>query len=213
MPTPRSALDPTLRAVLGRLVNEGHELWASFDRNIRLHRWHSFVPSEYERVLDALVDLRAPGLRFLEWGSATGVIAVMADLLGYEAYGIEVDERLVSIAVETAARYESRATFVVGSFLPEGYVWHPRDGDGRLGTLGEGASGYLKLGYPLDDFHLVFAYPWSGEEAMMRDLMRVHGAPGAGFLLQRVSGDVELWRRERRTRTWAARTRPGASAP
>ena len=197
-------LDHALQAALGRLIEEGREFWAHFDRDVRLHRWHSFVPSEYDRVLDALVALREPGLPFLEWGSATGVITVMADLLGYEAYGIELDERLVDMAVRTAARYESKAKFVVGSFLPEGYGWHPRNGDGRLGTVGQGASGYLKIGRPLDDFQLVFAYPWSGEEAMMCDLMRVHGAPAAGFLLQRVSGDVELLRRGAPVRAWTA---------
>jgi hypothetical protein len=205
-------LDHTLRATLGELVDEGREIWARFDRDVRHHRWHPFVPAEYDRVLEVLVALREPGLRFLEWGSATGVITVMADLLGYEAYGIELDERLVEIALQTADRYGSGARFALGSFLPEGYVWNPRDGDGRLGTVGEGVSGYLVLGHPLDDFPLVFGYPWSGEERMMRDLMRAYGAPDAGLLLQRVSGDVDLLRRGRLVRTWPAGRSPGAPA-
>lgn len=210
---PAGTLDPTVKATLLQLVEEGREIWARFDRDVRHHRWHPFVPADYDRVLEVLVVLREPGLRFLEWGSATGVIAVMADLLGYEAYGIELDEYLVEIAVETAARYESKARFAVGSFLPEGYVWRPRDGDGRLGTVGEGASGYLRLGRPLDDFPLVFAYPWGGEEGIMCDLMRVHGAPDAGLLLQRVSGNVDLLRKGRIERTWATQEAPGAPAP
>jgi hypothetical protein len=201
IPAPENALDPALRVVLSQLAEEGWEMWARFDRDVRHHSWHSFVPAEYERVLVALLALRKPGLRFLEWGSATGIIAVMADLLGYESYGIELDEHLVDIAVETATRYGSGARFAVGSFLPEGYVWRPRDGDGRLGTVGEGASGYLRLSRPLDDFDLVYAYPWGGEEAMMRDLMRAHGA---GLLLQRVSGDLELVRRGKIERTWGS---------
>lgn len=195
-------LDAQVRALIDRLVEEGWEAWARFDREVRLHHWHPFVPAEYDQVLSALVALRRPGSRFLEWGSATGVITVMADLLGYEAYGIELDERLVHEAVETAARFGSSARFAVGSFVPDGYVWRPRDGDGRLGTLGSGASGYLPLGHALDDFDLVFAYPWGGEEEMMLDLMRTHGAPDAGLILQRVSGEVQLVRNGKVTRSW-----------
>lgn len=203
IPSSDRTLDPALRAVLSQLGEDGWDMWARFDRDVRSRRWHSFVPSEYDRILVALVALWEPGLRFLEWGSATGIIAVMADLLGYEAYGIELDERLVDIAVDTAGRYRSGARFVVGSFLPEGYVWRPADGDGRLGTVGEGASGYLKLERPLDDFDLVYGYPWAGEEAMMLDLMRAHGRPGAGLVLQRPSGEVQLLRRGRVDRVWA----------
>ncbi len=196
MPHRRQAgLDPALRATLAEIGEHGREIWARFDRTVRQHRWHPFVPADYECVLEALVALRAPGLRFLEWGSATGVIAIMADLLGYEAYGIELDEGLVAISREMAARYHSDARFVAGSFLPTGYSWNPEDGDGRLGTVGEGASGYLQLGHPLDDFDLVYAFPWGGEEAMMHDLVRLHCRPGAGLLLHQVSGNVELFGR------------------
>ena len=190
-------LDPALHATLAELAERGWEIWADFDREVRQRSWHPFVPADYERVLDALVALRAPGLRFLEWGSATGVITIMADLLGYEAYGIELDEGLVAISREMAERYGSNARFAAGSFLPAGYRWTPKDGDGRTGTVGEGVSGYLQLGHPLDDFDLVYAFPWGGEEAMMHDLMSRYGGPQGGLLLNRVSGDVQLYRRGR----------------
>lgn len=204
MDTSLDPLDPGLRATLSRLGDEGWDLWVRFDQEIRARRWHSFVPAEYERVLVALVALRRPGLRFLEWGSATGIVAIMADLLGYDASGIELDERLVDMSLALARRYRSGARFAAGSFLPEGYAWRPRGGDGRLGTVGEGASGYLRLGRPLDDFDLVYAYPWGGEEPLMHDLMRMHGAAGAGLLLQRMSGDLELFRGGRLERSWTS---------
>lgn len=190
-------LDPTLRATLTRLFEEGGEIWDRFDRETRSRRWHSFVPGDYERVLECLLALRRPGLRFLEWGSATGVIAITADLLGYEAFGIELDEGLVGIARELGARYGSGAVFAAGSFLPTGYAWRPRDGDARTGTVGVGISGYMVLGHPLDDFDLVYGYPWDGEEPLMHDIMRAYGATEAELLLHGVSGEMRRFRRGR----------------
>ncbi|MDP9348996.1 MAG: hypothetical protein M3P24_07635, partial [Gemmatimonadota bacterium] len=88
---PGAELDAALRARLDALLEEGWELWDRFDSEVRRRSWHPFVAADYERVLQALLPLRAPGLRFLEWGSATGVITIMADLLGFDAYGIELD--------------------------------------------------------------------------------------------------------------------------
>lgn len=181
-------LDPELRARLDTLCEEGWELWERFDTEVRRQRFHPFVAADYGVVLEALVRLRGPGQTFLEWGSATGVITIMADLLGFEAYGIEIDPRLVDQARELARRTGSGATFTVGSFLPTGYRWRNPAGDGRLGTIEQGDSGYLKLGRPLEDFDVVFAYPWAGEEPMMLDLMKVHGGAGARFLLHTADG-------------------------
>lgn len=197
-PRPTETLHPDLRRRLDLLAEEGWELWARFDRDVREHRWHSFVPAEYGRVLDALIPLRAPGRRFLEWGSATGVITIMADLLGFDACGIELDASLVRMAEDLAGRHGSGARFTVGSFLPSGYAYHGKDGDGRLGTVGEGVSGYLKLGRPLEDFEVVYGYPWTGEDLVMHDLMRRYGSPDAVLLLHRVSGEVEAYRGGRR---------------
>jgi hypothetical protein len=176
-------LDPALRARLAELSEEGWEMWRQFDVEVRANDWHPFVPADYERVLQTLLELRAPGLRFLEWGSAMGVIAIMADLLGFEAYGIELDPKLVEMARGLAERYGSSARFVAGSFVPSGYRWKSRTGDDRIGTIGYGQSGYPELQHPLDDFDIVYAYPWSGEEPMMLDLMAAYGDRGARLVL------------------------------
>lgn len=187
-------MDSRLRARLTALCDEGWDIWSRFDTEVRGHEWHPFVAADYESVLHALLALRAPRLRFLEWGSAVGVITIMADLLGYEACGIELDADLVRTARDLASRYESHARFAVGSFLPEGYEWKPRSGDGRLGTIGRGPAGYAELGHPLADFDVVFAFPWTGEEPLMHDLMRRHGGRQARLLLYGVSAGVEIFR-------------------
>lgn len=178
----------SLRARLDALLEEGWEIWERFDEEVRRRSFHPFVAADYERVLRALLPLRAPGLRFLEWGSATGVITIMADLLGFEAYGIELDPHLVGIAQGLAERHHSGARFATGSFLPAGYRWRPSTGDGRLGTIGDGASAYPLLGHPLEDFDLVYGYPWTGEEEMMHDLMRSYGRRDALLLLHGPDG-------------------------
>ncbi len=156
--------------------------------------FHPFVAADYDVVCAALWPHRRRGLRFLEWGSANGVITVMADLLGFEAYGIELDESLVETARVLAVRFGSGARFAAGSFLPTGYRWRPRDGDARTGTLGTGRSGYLELGCSLDEFDVVFGYPWDGEAPMMLDVMRSYGRADAVLLLHSASDGVRPWR-------------------
>ena len=193
MSTPTSsvgvALESGLQTRLAALFDEGCDLWDRFDMEVRQKSFHSFVAADYDVVLEELLPLRAPGLRFLEWGSATGVITIMADLLGFEAYGIELDDRLVGCARDLACRSASGARFAAGSFLPSGYRWRGNR-EGRLGTIGYGSSGYLDLGIPLDDFDIVFGYPWSGEEPMMLDLMNRYGRADARLLLNSTTGGV-----------------------
>ncbi len=180
---PGKELDPAVRGRLASVMEEGRDIWHHFDESVRSQAFHPFVPADYDRVLEVLLRLRAPGVRFLEWGSATGVIAIMADMLGFEAYGIELDRELVAVARDLARRHGSGARFAVGSFLPAGYRYRPRHGDDRLGTIGRGPSGYTELGHPQEDFDVVYAYPWSGEEPIMRDVMRAYGAPQARLIL------------------------------
>jgi hypothetical protein len=181
-------LEGDLRQRLDALCEAGWEIFDRFDNEFRQDDFHAFVAADYPVVLATLVELRAPGRRFLEWGSATGVITIMADLLGFEAYGIEIDGSLVGQARELAARHGSRARFATGSFLPAGYRWKSPAGDERLGTISRGESGYLQMGMPLEDFDVVFGYPWPGEEALMLDLMKVHGRANATLLIHTPTG-------------------------
>lgn len=185
--------DAQLRSRLNALVDRGWEIFERFDADVRRKRFHPFVAADYDRVLAALLPLAAPGRRFVEWGSATGVITIMASLLGFEAYGIELDPALVRIARELATTFDSAAVFAEGSFIPAGYRWRPATGDGRLGTIGEGPSAYPMIGHPLEDFDVVFAYPWGGEEPMMLDLMARYGQRG-GLLLLNGDGGVTAYR-------------------
>jgi SAM-dependent methyltransferase len=191
-------LEPALRARISALSEEGWEIWRRFDEEVRQENWHPFVPADYDHVLQTLLRLRAPGLRFLELGSATGVITIMADMLGYEAYGIELDGKLVDVARELAARFDSGARFAAGSFLPSGYRYRSRTGDDRIGTIGHGASAYPELRHPLEDFDLVYGYPWHGEEPMMLDLMRAYGGRGARLLMHGGKEGIRIFRDGRR---------------
>lgn len=163
---------------------------ARFEEEVRSQQWHPFKPANYRVVLEALVAYRGSQLRFLEWGSATGVITIMADLLGYEAYGIELDADLVDVSRQLAERNESRARFAAGSFLPTAYRYEPESGDGRLGTIGEGTSGYDELGHQLQDFDVVFGFPWDGEVDMMLHLMNAHGSADARLLVNMTNSGV-----------------------
>lgn len=194
-------LEPALRARLDALLDEGWAIWERYDREVRGHEWRPFVAADYDRVLAALLPHRArAGRRFLELGSATGVITIMADMLGFEAYGIELDGDLVDMARDLAARFDSDARFAHGSFLPTGYRYRSATGDWRTGTIGAGRSGYLELEHPLDDFDVVFGYPWSGEEPVMIDLVRRYGAPDALLLLLEGNDGVRPWVGGRRAR-------------
>jgi hypothetical protein len=192
---PFAADDETaLRARLDALCAEGQAIWEDFDRTVRERGFHPFVAADYGAVRAALLRRRAPGLSFLEWGSATGTIAIMADLMGFDACGIELDAALVESARALAARHGSRARFVVGSFLPADFRWRAYDRNARPGTIGDGPSGYLQLGRALDDFDVVFGYPWGGEEPLMLDLMRRYGRPDATLLLHDPNAGVRAYR-------------------
>lgn len=176
-------MENELQTKLTRLIAEGGELARAFDRDVRRKRWHPFVAADYNVVLHELQRLRRPGATFLECGSATGVISIMADLLGFDACGIEIDADLVTVARRLANEYGSGARFAHGSFLPEGYEYRDATGDRRLGTLTHANPGFPQLGLSLEDFEFVFAYPWEGEASLIKDLMERHGGSNAQLLI------------------------------
>ncbi len=201
--TPPTDADAALHARLDAVCAAGWDIWDQFDRTVRERDFHPFIAADYDVVRAALLAHRAPGARFLEWGSATGVITILADVMGFEAYGIELDASLVTTARALATRFDSRARFVSGSFIPTGYKWQSREVDDTTGNTGAGPSGYLQLGRALDDFDVVFGYPWGGEAPMMLDIMKRYGSPDALLLLHDTNDGVRAYRGgvERRAQT------------
>ena len=63
-----------------------------------------------------------------------------------------------------------------------------------MGTIGEGPSGYLQLGLALDDFDVVFGYPWGGEERVMLDVMQRFGRRDALLLLHDANAGITAYR-------------------
>ena len=74
-----------------------------------------FVPSDYElawRVLDAL-----PRGRFCEWGSGFGIVTGLAELLGYQACGVEMDEKLADASRKLLADFGLSSCILCSDYI------------------------------------------------------------------------------------------------
>lgn len=134
-------------------------------------------------MLDALILQHAPSSRFLEWGSGLGVVTQMASRLGYQAYGIEAEPQLVELARDLAGEFDSRAEFVTGSFVPDHFQWRPELGHEAERTLMDLPDAYGDLGMELDDFDLVYVYPWPSEHSLLKGIMQSCGGTHTRLLV------------------------------
>jgi hypothetical protein len=161
----------------------------------------AFVPSDFDLVYRAVQAIQsvqlATGRRFIEWGSGIGVVACLAEWTGFDAVGIEIERRLVAIAERLAAEHGVPVQFACGSFIPRGLeVRCDRLADvAWLST--EGPDGYEELELDPDDFDVVFAYPWPGEEQVIFDLFGDCAAVGALLLSYHGQEGVRLHRKVR----------------
>ncbi len=133
-----------------------------------------FIPCDYLGVYEELRKLRERAATFVEFGSGAGIATIMADLLGYEAYGIEIDPWLVDRSIELADQFKSNAIFVEGTFVSQHYQEEIEHLSEDSFTTTAGADAFEEIGLDLASFDLVFAYPWSGEEDWLRELIRRH---------------------------------------
>ncbi len=171
---------------------------SQFVRNSPI-RVTGFVPSDFVTVYHALRAITeanlAPGNSLCEWGSGFGVVASLAAMLGFDAYGIEIDRNLYDASRSLAREFELPVTFIHGNFIPHG-DFKPVN---EFAT--EAASAYQKLGLDVYDFDVVFAYPWPGEERIIEELFARRAREGALLIifnqykfvrLQRKVGEIDL---------------------
>ncbi len=191
----RGALPADVRAFLG----EADRRIERFQRDCRVP---AFVPSDYPGAYGILRALSesgaAPGGLFCEWGSGFGVVACLAALLDFDAYGIEIDPALVDEARRLAADFSLPAEFVCGSFIPAG-AERSVGGDDRfawLTTTAGGTEAEWDLGPA--DFDVVFAFPWPDEEEVIPTLFHRHAAPGAVLVTYHENQDFRVRRKSAR---------------
>ncbi|MEE8467885.1 MAG: hypothetical protein V3T22_05490 [Planctomycetota bacterium] len=170
-----------LPATLERLIREGSDAWEAF-RAFAKDRYHLFIPCDHHGVYETLRELRSRAATFVEFGSGAGVVTIMADLLGFEAYGIEIEPWLVERSTEMAQQFGSGAVFAEGTFVPPAYQDEIELLSGDFLTPTNGAHAFEELGLELSDFDLVFAYPWPGDEDWLAELMRRHARADALLL-------------------------------
>jgi hypothetical protein len=161
----------------------------------------AFVPSDFEvvyRGLAAIDDQRlAAGRRFIEWGSGIGVITCLAESLGFDAVGIEIEPQLVKMADELANEHGISAKFACGSFVPHGAEPRLEMPDDVAWLSTGGPDGYEELEMEPDEFDVVFAYPWPGEEQVIFDLFTDSAAVGSLLLTYHGQDGLRLQRKVR----------------
>jgi hypothetical protein len=176
---------------------------SQFVRN-SLVRVTGFVPSNFVTVYQALRAITeanlAPGTSLCEWGSGFGVVASLAAMLEFKVCGIEIERGLVDASRELADDFGLPVEFVQGSFIPSGaescaeeayadnnaeYSWLVTDAD----------DAYDEMGLDPNDFDVVFAYPWPGEECLIDGLFEKYAAEDALLLMYNQYNSVSLQRK------------------
>jgi predicted O-methyltransferase YrrM len=162
----------------------------------------AFVPSDFELAYRALVQIKAArlatGRRFVEWGSGIGAVTCLAVLAGYNAYGIEIEPALVAIAEDLAHDHDIDTQFALGSFVPHGAEPHLDWTGGVTWLSTSGPDGYAELELDPDDFDIIFAYPWPGEEKVIFDLFEDCAAVGTLLLTYHGQEGLQLNRKVKR---------------
>ena len=166
----------------------------------------AFVPSDSLRVYGALRAIAAghlaPERTLCEWRSGFGVVAGLASMLGFRAWGIEIEPELVQQAESLAADFGLDAAFACGTYVPHGGEAFTDEVSEFAWLKPGGADGHAALERDPDEFGVIFAYPWPGEEAVVEALFDRFAAEGALLLTWRGREGLSLHRRT---------TRPGAA--
>lgn len=182
----RIAIEPTagpLPALVARFIGEANARIDRFHATRVKRPLHGFVPSDFEqawRTLDALAKAKLPsGKSFCEWGCGFAAVAGLARLCGYDAAGIEIERDLLDEARRLTADFALDVALALGSFVPQDA--------GDLAACNEefswivegGPDGHAVLRRDPDDFDVVFAYPWPGEEEVIERLFENFAASDA----------------------------------
>jgi hypothetical protein len=160
---------------------------------------HSFVPSDFPLVYGAVRYVAdehlAAGPLFCEWGSGAGVVTCLAAMVGFDACGIEFETDLVGLSIRLARHYHLKADFCHGNFVPHGGQKIAEEVSEFEWLAVGGPDPYDQMDLEIDDFDVVFAYPWPGEERVIERLFERFASDGALLITYNGIEGVRLFRR------------------
>ena len=157
-----------------------------------------FVAADFLHVFQALDWIRETqnliGNRFLEWGCGFAVVTSIASALKFESVGIEAELDLIREGRRTLADWDVDSELIHGNFLPRGAEALAHES--HLPSLGhEVDCAYDSLELDLDDFSIVYSYPWPGEDRFHQAVFEKYAAPGALLLCFCGPNDLRLFRK------------------
>jgi len=180
-------------------IDEAHEAIERF-MLADVHFFDNFVNCDFHLVDQAIswvVESHLlAGNRFLEFGSGFGAATILASLHGLEAVGIEIEQPLVDEANKLADHLQVEADFYCGSFIPrdiEGYADLAADVQHVDTSAGDV---YQQMESSIEDFDLVFAFPWPGENGFFETVFERTAAQGALFMTYNGIEGIHLHRKE-----------------
>jgi hypothetical protein len=195
---------------VAQLIETCSRSWERFFADHDDHHAPRFVPSVPERVFAVLEEVttrKLPPTRvFCEWGSGFGTATCLAALLGYEAYGLEIDEELVRLSRAIARRLGIRVTMLCTSLFPAGYEASAGVDGAALVTpasvsthhntdKARGPLRYDGMAIAIADIGVFFAYPWPEERALMQELFETVARAGALLVVYHTDTDIRVFRK------------------
>lgn len=135
------------------------------------------------------------GRLFVEWGCGFAVVTGVAALLGLDAVGVEAEEFLCQEARHLFATQSIQAEVWQGNFLPDGARNLAEEEEPLVSLTHSIPSAYGLHDLSLEDFAIVFAYPWPGEEHFLRLVFERYARRDALLLMFRGPYQMELYRK------------------
>lgn len=183
------------------------KLLESADARLQLYwdQWHTkpieqYVACDFRDVWQSLRFVTennlAHGKLFCEWGCGFGIVTALASMLGFEAIGIEAEPFLVDEARKFLSAQRVTAEIWNGNFLPDGSERLAKSQSNHASLFHNVPDAYSEHEIDVDDFALIFAYPWPGEDQFLQEVFRHHAADGALLLMFLGPYQIELYRKQ-----------------
>ena len=200
---PGTPVAPEVEAFVAEADRRVDELFAT-ERNRQVPR---YLPSDAQLFHRGLAEVKERGLAlgevFCELGSGFGIAAGIAALLGYEAYGIEIEPELVERSSQLATDMGVGSTIIQSSYIPYGYEGFTGVGGDELlepgdfpfgGGEDDGPPAYEDMPVPINEIDVIYVYPWPGEQEFMLDLFKALAGDGAILLAYYGEGELCAYR-------------------